>query len=323
MMQPRLPEELITPEVVRLILRAWDLGFPQLRGVFNGLVATVLRTYVGTHPTFGPTTRQRFPRHIWSVIGMCIRTNNGAESVHSQLNPKVSGKLSLYRFLTTIEEEMMRSRKRIRAGCQSESRAGIPEKNRLLAGELHKLLNGREGVLAFLDNCASIVAMRSLRDAHQFVPARTPSMDDIVWTASNSGLVVAAARGLYGRFHPADQREDEEILRTVAMWSFQVLEDAETEDDDENISLVQTGPRRSFVDLVQRGEEVFNVNRLDRNEGVPTAAAGSWPEPQEVSQEERYFFAMWMRAAMQRMRNNELRGRRAFERREGSRGIDE
>ena len=88
---------------------------------------------------------------------MGIRTNNGAESVHAQLNPKVSGKLSLYRFLTIIEEEMMRSRKRIRSGCHSESRAVIPEKNRLLAVELHKLLNGREGVLAFLDNCASIV----------------------------------------------------------------------------------------------------------------------------------------------------------------------
>ena len=90
---------------------------------------------------------------------MCIRTNNGAESVHSQLNPKVSGKLSLFDFLRIIEGEMARSRKRIRSGCQSESRAVIPEKSRLLAGELHKLLNGREGVLRFLDNCALAVAM--------------------------------------------------------------------------------------------------------------------------------------------------------------------
>ena len=65
------------------------------------------------------------------------------------------------------------------------------------------------------------------------------------------------------------------------------------------------------------------MNHHERNEGVPTAAVGSWPEPQEVSREERYFFAMWMRAAMQRMRNNEVRGRRAFERRDGSRRIDE
>ena len=65
------------------------------------------------------------------------------------------------------------------------------------------------------------------------------------------------------------------------------------------------------------------MNRHERNEGVPTAAVGLWPEPQEVSQEERYFFAMWMRAAMQRMRNNELRGRRAFERRERNIRIDD
>ena len=229
---------------------------------------------------------------------MCIRTNNGAESVHSQLNPKVSGKLSLFRFLKTIEEEMDRSRKRIRAGCQSESRAVVPEKNRLLAGELYKLLNGREGVLAFLDNCASIVAMRRSRDAHQFVPVRTPSMDDIVWTAANRGLVVAAARGLFGRFHPANQLEDEEILRTVAMWSFQVLDSAETEDDDENISLVQTGPRRSFVELVERAEEVFNVTRRTRTQEDPR-----WrPEMEQRTtwQEERPLFMMTMNEIMTR-----------------------
>ena len=59
---------------------------------------------------------------------MSIRTNNGAESVHSQLNPKVSRKLSLFRFLIIIEEQMERSWKRIRSGCQFESRAVMPEK---------------------------------------------------------------------------------------------------------------------------------------------------------------------------------------------------
>ena len=53
-------------------------------------------------------------------------------------------------------------------------------------------------------------------------------MDDIVWTASNRGVVVAAARGLFGRFHPTDQLADEEILRTVPVWSFQVLEAVES-----------------------------------------------------------------------------------------------
>ena len=62
-----LTEELITPDVVPLILRAWDLGCPQHSGAFNGIIATVLRTYIGTRPDFGPPTRPRFPRHLWSV----------------------------------------------------------------------------------------------------------------------------------------------------------------------------------------------------------------------------------------------------------------
>ena len=43
-----LPSEIITHEVVSLILRAWQEGCPEHRDAFDGLVATVLRTYVGT-----------------------------------------------------------------------------------------------------------------------------------------------------------------------------------------------------------------------------------------------------------------------------------
>ena len=45
-MLPLLPEELITPEVVRLIIRTWQQGCPEHRDAFNGLIATILRTYV-------------------------------------------------------------------------------------------------------------------------------------------------------------------------------------------------------------------------------------------------------------------------------------
>ena len=117
MMLPLLPEELISHEVVQMILRAWQEGCPEFSDAFDSLVATVIRTFVGTPQTSVAPVRPRFPKHIWCVSGMCIRTNNGAESVHAQLNQKAGGRLSLFRFLKTIEE-MMRSRKRIRAGCQ-------------------------------------------------------------------------------------------------------------------------------------------------------------------------------------------------------------
>ena len=73
-MLPLLPEELITPEVIGLIHRLWQQGCPEHGDAFDGLIATILRTYVGTPPGHAPPTRPRFPRHLWSVSGMCIRT---------------------------------------------------------------------------------------------------------------------------------------------------------------------------------------------------------------------------------------------------------
>ena len=112
----------------------------------------------------------------------------------------------------------------------------------------------------FLDNCASIVSLKTKREADRFVPARIPTTEDVVWTASNRGLVRTACRMLYRRLYPTGQLNDEEILNTVASWSFPVLDSADFDhEDDENISLVQAGPRRSFVDLLERAEEVFDA----------------------------------------------------------------
>ena len=188
---------------------------------------------------------------------MCIRTNNAAESVHAQLNPKASGRLSLFRFLKTIEEQMNRSRKRIRAGCQSESSPVTREKNRLLALELHKLLNSKTGVLEFLDNCSSVLARRTLREVNHFVPVQIPTVDDILWRAGKRGHVRAAARGRYWKLCPNGQFAESEILKNVTRWSFRVLDAAVFNDDNEALYLVENGPRRSFVELCQLEERLF------------------------------------------------------------------
>ena len=259
MMMPLLPWELITPDLVCLILRVWDQGCPRHRGAFDGLADTVLRTYVGRDTTTATPIRPRFHPSLWSVSGRSIRTNNAAESVHSQLNPKVSGLLSIFNFLKTIEDEMEWSRKRIRSGCPSQSRAVIPEKNRLLAEELQKLLNGREGVLVFLDNCSSIVAMRTVREASKFVPLSIKTVEDNVWSAANKGLITAAAHGLYHRLFPEGQLPDGDVLKVVHSWSFKDLDPIAHEglDEDENLSLVEIGPRKSFTDLLERKQQLF------------------------------------------------------------------
>ena len=81
MMLPLLPEELATQEVLGLVHRAWTDACPEHRHAFDGLVATIVRTYIGTPPGSRVQARPRFPGMLWSVSGMSVRTNNGAESI--------------------------------------------------------------------------------------------------------------------------------------------------------------------------------------------------------------------------------------------------
>ena len=164
---------------------------------------------------------------------MSVRTNNPAESVHAQINPEVNGKLSLYHFLAIIEERMLRGRERIRDGCQSESRRVEQIKNEMLADELDKLLNGREGVLAFLDNCASITSLQSVSEAKTTEIVSITTVDDITWTfEAKRGLLKSAACGLYNRLCPNGQLDDHEILSKVPAWSFQFVDRAIDEHSD-------------------------------------------------------------------------------------------
>ena len=96
MMVPLLPEELVTLEIVDLILRAWKDGCPNHADAFDAVSKSFMETYVGRRRkrsrTVGPP---RFPPSLWSVSGMRARTNNPAERVHSKMNEEVKGPLSL------------------------------------------------------------------------------------------------------------------------------------------------------------------------------------------------------------------------------------
>ena len=223
MMLPLVPEELITPELVQLIIAASANGRSGLLREVKAFQAYVLNTYVGKRPSrSGPISSPRFPPPLWNVSGAVRRTNNAAESVHSQMNPDVNRMLSVYGFLSIVEKQMERTNERIAAGCKPETKAVEGVKNRLLAVELQKLVDGRQGIMNFLDNCGSIVQLKSEKEANAFVPRTISPVEDIEWKPVNKDRVTAAAQGLHRRLHPGSEMDDDDILKSVMTWAFQV-----------------------------------------------------------------------------------------------------
>ena len=256
MMLPLLPEERITSEVIDIILADWKAGVPDdLQTVFNGLATTVLKTYVGTPPGSNATSRPRFPPHIWSVSAQSVRTNNGAESLHSELNPKSKGMLSLHSFLAAIEGQMDRARDRIATGCKPHARTAVPVKNSALAVELQDLLGGKQDVLTFLDNCGLIISFGKVKDVKRFIERRVPRIQDSDSSMANGEADVQVAKNLYLRLHPGGQFTDDEILNNVTTWAFQDLPPADVpvrnSDEASDLSLVETEARTSFLEICE------------------------------------------------------------------------
>ena len=153
---------------------------------------------------------------------------------------------------------MLRGRKRIASGCRSESRRVEQVKNKLLAEEPDRLLNGGEGVLVFLDNCSLITRLKSISEARGMERVSITTVDDILWTNENFRLRVAAAHTLYHMICPGGQLHDDEILSKVAFWSFQPIEGPPDDfHDPEELSLVQEGQHESFNTLRDQVEEAL------------------------------------------------------------------
>ena len=255
-MLPFLPQELITNDVLALIVSAWADAVPRRRNAFNPLLKTIASTYVGTRRPDAPPRPPRFPPSLWCVSGRRVRTNNAAESVHSTLNPKVSGRLSVFNFLAIIEEAMAEANARVAAGCKSESRAVERRKNELLAVELDKLLNRRQGVLSFLDNCSSVSKLETVRDADRFVPVAVTTFADVDWTATHRDAIAAAASALHRRLRPGRELGVHDVLASVTVWAFQVLPPSVpiVVGSSETLSLVATEPHQSFIALREEVE---------------------------------------------------------------------
>ena len=205
MLLPLVPYELVTLEPVELIIAAWKDCCKELPDAFEELKKAILRMYAGK-PVLGTSTVQPplFPPSLWSVR-MASMTNNAAESVHARMNSDVSGKLSVFGFLSIIENQMERTNNLIRAGYQPETCAVEGVKNELLAVELDKFLNRRHGVICFLDNCGSVVQMKAAKETATFVRSAISSVDEIQWMLSRRESIVAAAHALHSRLCPGSQ----------------------------------------------------------------------------------------------------------------------
>ena len=158
------------------------------------------------------------------MSGQKIRTNNAAESCHSRLNAsiRVSGAVTLDMFLVSTETEMRKTTKEIQTGCKSHAKKIFERRDELLAVELSDLLNGEQGVLRFLDHCASIMNINN-KKIQTFVARRAQEQQDPMdqaWSNANRQLVLQSAVGLYQRLVPGGLLDLGEILRNVASLSF-------------------------------------------------------------------------------------------------------
>ena len=252
-MLPLVPEEFITDELVSYIVSFWKDANVCDKTAFDPMVKTLLGVYVGRLNRNGRRHTPFFNTRFWSVCGLKIRSNNSAESVHSRLNKKVKGTVSLVRFLQIFEGEMQIADERIATGCKSRANPVEFEKNKLLAKEYSMLVHRQIGTLDFLDNCSRIMFIKNKTKAQSFTPHRSNADPKDPIRAANDALVRSCVR-LYRWIVPDGTLSAAETLESVPDWSFKPTQDVAVARPrvDNEFSLVQRGPRTSFLDVHER-----------------------------------------------------------------------
>ena len=167
MMLPLLPINMVTEDILMAIIDDWKNVKTYNGDEFMFVVKYVMKTYIGRVKSDGNHQDAVFPPVLWNVCGQKIRTNNAAESVHSRLNKKAAGRISLFRFLGIIEEEMKRTVDKMTRGCGSATNPVEREKNPLFAQALAHLHSCQDS-LQFLDICSSISQLRN-KSAHTII----------------------------------------------------------------------------------------------------------------------------------------------------------
>ena len=137
MMLPLLPINMVTEDILMAIVDDWKNVKTYNGDEFMFVVKYVMKTGIGRVKSDGNHQDAVFPPVLWNVFGQKIRTNNAAESVHSRLNKKAAGRISLFRFLGIIEEGMRRTVDKMTRGCGSATNPVERRKTLSLHKHLH------------------------------------------------------------------------------------------------------------------------------------------------------------------------------------------
>ena len=95
MMLPLLPINMVTYDILVAITDDWKKVQTYDGDEFTFVVKYIQKMYIGRVKSDGNNQDAVFPPVLWNVCGQKVRTNNAAESVHSRLNKKAAGRISL------------------------------------------------------------------------------------------------------------------------------------------------------------------------------------------------------------------------------------
>ena len=159
-------------------------------------------------------------------------------------------------FLVTIEKEMRNTSIENKAWCKLHSKKIFERRDELLAVELADLFNGVQGVLRFLDHCASIMNLNNNKKVQAFIERRAQEPQDEAdeaWSRTNRPLVIQSAVALYHRLVPGGQFDMRWILDNVRAWSFQKpLWMSERVEEESELSMVEEGKSPSVLEIEKR-----------------------------------------------------------------------
>ena len=259
MMLPLLPINMVTEDTLDAITDDWEKVQTCKGDEFESAVKYVKKIYVGYEKTDGNYHEAIFPRELWNVCGQKVRTNNTAESVHSRINKKATGRISLFRFLGIIEEEMRRAVECMTHGCVSATNPVEGEKNALFAQALSHLYSHPD-VMQFLDICSSIAQLRNKKNALIY-KTRLQSIinkkrrDVCQQDQQTSNTLV----NIYNQLYPNNNTDVCEILSTIEKWSFKRQTSFRVEEvpDESVLSLAEERPRKSFIETQEMALETL------------------------------------------------------------------
>ena len=138
-----------------------------------------------------------------------------------------------------------------------------------------------------------------------------------MWNPSDKDLLEAAAHTLYHRLHPTGQIAEGDVLGSVTQWAFQVPPDPEVRigPSQTRLSLVNQGPRKSYVALRERLEKQYGNYRNTTDQTLVTEGGIQEEQPDieqtvirvstkkrgekiireiEIGEEEWQMFKQWM-----------------------------